>query len=192
MNTPAWHRRSTRLLMAALTATLVAVGVAAAADAHDVLVSTSPANGAHVATVPPSVVLRFNETVLGIGTEVAVSGPNGPVQQGKAVVVDNTVTERLQAGAPAGTYTVNWRATSVDGHPVSGTFSFTATAAGKGTASSSAAPTSPASSTSASRAASTGSSAPWPLVAVSVVLVLVAIAAWAWSRRRSARPARTP
>lgn len=188
MNTPAWQRRMARLLVAVLTAAFVAVGLAAAADAHDVLVSTSPANGAQVASVPSTVVLRFNETVLGIGTEVVVSGPSGPVQQGKAEVVDNTVTERLQAGAPAGSYTVNWRATSADGHPVSGTFSFTATAAGKAAASTPA-PTSSTAATSSSGTGSTASSVPWSLLAASVLLVVVAVGTWVWSRRRSVPPA---
>jgi hypothetical protein len=47
--------------------------------------------------------------------------------------VDNTVTQSLEPGAPAGTYTVLWRVTSVDGHPVSGRFTFTAIAAAPGT-----------------------------------------------------------
>ena len=35
-----------------------------------------------------------------------------------------------QPSAPAGAYTVEWRVTSADGHPISGSFSFTAEAAG--------------------------------------------------------------
>jgi hypothetical protein len=41
-------------------------------------------------------------------------------------LAENTVSQDLQPGAPAGSYTVAWRVTSADGHPVSGAFSFTA------------------------------------------------------------------
>jgi hypothetical protein len=176
-----WTGRSTRALLALLTVAFVAIGAAASADAHDVLVSTSPADGAHVATVPPTVTLRFDQTVLGLGTEVVVTGPSGPVQLGKANVVDNTVTERLQPGAPAGRYMVDWRVTSVDGHPVSGTFAFTARAAGAGQA----APSSAASGAASSSGSTTGS-VPWFLVAASALLVVLVGAAAVWSRRRSA------
>ena len=36
-----------------------------------------------------------------------------------------TVTQPLAGGLPAGAYTVEWRVTSADGHPLSGTFGFT-------------------------------------------------------------------
>jgi copper resistance protein C len=39
------------------------------------------------------------------------------------------VTQDLQPGSPAGAYTVDWRVTSADGHPISGSFTFTAEAA---------------------------------------------------------------
>ena len=181
-----WVGRAPRAILALLTVAFVAIGAigaAASADAHDVLVSTSPANGAQVTTVPPQVSLRFDQTVLGLGTEVVVTGPAGPVQLGKASVVDNTVTERLQPGAPAGRYTVDWRVTSVDGHPVSGTFAFTARAAGAGQA----APSSAVSGTAPSSVSTTtGSSVPWFLVAASALLLVLIGAAAVWSRRRSA------
>lgn len=181
MNRTRWSRRSRRVLLTVLTAALVTMGAGAAADAHDVLLSTSPANGAHVPTVPATVTLRFNETVLGIGTEVAVTGPSGAAQLGKASVVNDTVTQRLQPGAPAGRYTVNWRVTSVDGHPVSGTFAFTATAARRGQAS----PSSAAPGTVPSTTSTAGSSVPWFPLTASVLLVALVVALALWSRRRS-------
>ena len=42
------------------------------------------------------------------------------------------VVQDVQPSAPAGRYTVEWRLTSDDGHPVSGTLGFTATAAAAG------------------------------------------------------------
>ena len=121
-----------RALVVVLATACLLVGAATAAQAHNVLVGTLPANGSTVKVVPAQVVLTFNEPALAVGTEVIVAGPSGPVQTGAAVLVDNTVTERLQPGSPAGQYNVVWRATSADGHPVSGRFAFIATSASPG------------------------------------------------------------
>lgn len=171
-----------RLPIAILTVALVSIGAATTAHAHDELVSSNPSNGAQVPTVPQTVTLRFDEAALAIGTKIVVTGPAGEVQVGSATVADKTVTERLQPGAPAGRYTVDWRVTSVDGHPVSGTFAFTATAAGVGQAATSSAVSTPAS----SRVSTAGSSVPWFLVAASTLLVVLVGGAVLWSRRRSA------
>jgi methionine-rich copper-binding protein CopC len=95
-----------------------------------VLKSTSPADGKKVARPPSSVVLTFDEPAIALGTKLVITGPEGPVQIGKPSLVDNTVTQDLQPGSPAGAYTVDWRVTSADGHPISGSFTFTAEAAG--------------------------------------------------------------
>jgi methionine-rich copper-binding protein CopC len=118
-------------LLAALVMLLPALG-ASPAQAHDVLVSTSPADGATVATTPDEIVLTFNQPALAVGTQMVVSGPDGQVQQGPPRLLDSTVRQSLAPGSPAGRYTVTWRVTSADGHPVSGTFSFSATAPGSG------------------------------------------------------------
>ena len=93
--------------------------------AYDTLTSTNPADQEMVQSAPQAVVLTFDEPVIATGTEVVVTGPAGQIQQGQARLAENTVTQDLQPEAPAGTYTVAWRVTSADGHPVSGTFSFT-------------------------------------------------------------------
>jgi methionine-rich copper-binding protein CopC len=118
------------MLAVLLGSTVVLVVFAVPASAHNVLISTTPDAGSTVARTPASVVLTFNEPALAMGTEVVVTGPAGPVQQGPARLVDNTVEEDLHSGAPAGTYRVAWRATSADGHTVSDTFTFTSRAAG--------------------------------------------------------------
>jgi hypothetical protein len=110
---------------------LLAAGPAAA---HNALVSSSPASQQTVATTPGSVVLTFNEPVLGMGSRVVVTGPDGEVQQGPPRLVDATVTQDLRGGAPAGSYAVDWRVTSADGHPISGRYTFTSRAAGAGQA----------------------------------------------------------
>lgn len=117
----------TTLAVLATLALLLAGSTAAAA--HDSLVSTSPQDGATVATAPSQVVLTFSDDVVAVGTEIAVKGPDGDVQEGRPRIDGAKVTQALTAGSPKGDYTVTWRATSKDGHPVSGTFRFTATAA---------------------------------------------------------------
>lgn len=144
-------------LVVALTACLF-LG-APAASAHDVLVSTSPADGSTLEKLPAEVVLTFGEPALALGTQIVVTGPGGaPVQQGTPVLVDATVHQKLGDG-PAGRYSVAWRVTSADGHAVSGTFSFTTTAASSSTPTSSAptAPTGAATSTGAAPGAATSS-----------------------------------
>jgi methionine-rich copper-binding protein CopC len=118
-----WHPRA---LAVTLAVAAQLFGSATAAQAHNILVGTSPADGSIAKVVPAQVTLTFNEPALAIGTEIIVTGPAGQEQSGAAVLVNNTVTEHLQPGAPAGPYAVLWRVTSADGHPVSGKFSFTA------------------------------------------------------------------
>lgn len=121
--------RSALVLAGALVGVLLATAPAAA---HNELVSSNPTDQQRVARTPSAVVLTFNEPAVAMGTQVIVTGPAGPVQLGVPQLVDNSVTQPLQGGAAAGTYTVSWRVTSVDGHPISGELSFTAAAAGAG------------------------------------------------------------
>jgi copper resistance protein C len=117
-----------RALATVLAVTALLVGVPTAAEAHNILVGTSPADRSMTAVVPAQVTLTFNEPAVAVGTSLIVTGPSGQVQTGAAVLVDKTVTQHLRPASPAGLYTVAWRVTSTDGHPVSGTFSFTAMA----------------------------------------------------------------
>ncbi|MGW3966138.1 copper resistance CopC family protein [Amycolatopsis sp. NPDC005003] len=109
---------------------------APAAAAHSVLVSSSPASGASVAAGPAEAVLEFNEPVENRFTELAVLGPDGTShwEAGPASVVDARVFAPLHPLGPAGTYTIRYRVTSADGHPVSGTVPFRLAVAGPGTA----------------------------------------------------------
>ncbi len=179
---------------------LVAVGgwmvAASPASAHNTLRSTSPADHSSVDAVPSEVVLTFDEAAIAMGTEIVVTGPGGPVSQGAARLVDNTVRQSIATAAPAGAYTVEWRVTSADGHPVTGTFAFTARAAGGGspgaTASASAAPTGTAAPNSGSTEPPAGarSAVPtwvWPVIATALLLSALTSAAAARRRNRRSR-----
>lgn len=124
-------RRTLALGGAALTLlAAMAVGASAPASAHDALAATDPADGSTVVAAPARVRLTFTGEVIELGTEVQVVGPAGlPMADGAAVVQGAVVSQPLVADRPAGSYTVQWRATSADGHPTSGELTFTATTA---------------------------------------------------------------
>jgi len=120
--------RSGRLLAAVAVAAVLVLGPGAgSARAHDVLVGSVPAAGAAVGTAPSSVAIEFSDVPQALGTQVVVVGPDGaPVSDGEAEEDGATIRQPLAEGLPAGAYTVQWRVTSADGHPLSGTFGFTA------------------------------------------------------------------
>ena len=171
----------------AVLALCMSLVVAPQALAHNVLIKTSPADGSTVAHTPSKVVLTFDNPSIATGTALKITGPSGDVTTGKPVLVNHTVSQAIRPGSPAGKYTVDWRVTSIDGHPVSGTFTFTSKAAGTGTAVSSpvASKAGPATST-VQPDDSSGGTSPWLYVGIAVVLVLLAGGVLA-TRRRTAR-----
>ncbi|WP_432513547.1 copper resistance CopC family protein [Kineococcus sp. SYSU DK001] len=127
-------RRGHRTTALALAGGLLTLGAplltATPAAAHDRLQSTDPADGAVVEVAPEQVVLTMSATPVALGTQVQVTGPDGSVvSAGDPRIVDTAITTTLTGDRPAGTYEVQWRVTSSDGHPISGGFSFTASAA---------------------------------------------------------------
>jgi LPXTG-motif cell wall-anchored protein len=122
--------RALAVLGAALLLTVLSSGPAAA---HNQLASSDPADGAALDRTPEAVLLTFTEPAVSLGTEVVVTGPDGAAADGPPQLVDATVRQPLLEGAPAGTYTVDWRVTSTDGHPIAGRLSFTSAAPGTGT-----------------------------------------------------------
>ena len=162
-----------RRLLATLGAGLVlALGLTAPAYAHDELESSNPADGATLAQPPAEVVLTFEEPPVDLGLQVVVTGPDGPVSSGTPRIQGDDVVQTVQPQAPAGRYSVEWRVTSDDGHPVSGRFAFTAEGAATGAsagATPSAAPASAAPSTPAATPAPADAARREPL-----------IPSWAW------------
>ncbi|TQM64425.1 copper resistance CopC family protein [Humibacillus xanthopallidus] len=116
-----------RVLSVLAVLAVVLLGTPLTASAHDVLESTSPAAGSTVQRMPQSVTLTFTEAPLSIGTQVVVTGPSGAMQQGAPTIDGRVVTQAIAPSAPAGSYTVTYRVTSDDGHPVTGSFAFVAT-----------------------------------------------------------------
>jgi copper resistance protein C len=194
-------------VLAATAVTLIATAVPA--SAHDVLRSTNPADGAVVDRLPDRVVLTFDEPALAIGTEVVVTGPAGPVSDGQPQLVDAEVRQPVRAG-PAGRYTVLWRVTSADGHPVSGTFAFTtqqgSAASSTETPSTTTAPSPSSASTTtppitptttptsvpptvpAATPQTAGLPGPAVVAVLAGVIALLALGWWVFRRRRAQRP----
>lgn len=129
-------RRPARTAATAIGAGFLLALVAAPAYAHDELESSNPADGATLARPPASVVLTFAEPPVALGAQVVVTGPDGPVTSGTPRLDGDDVVADVLPSAPAGRYTVAWRVTSDDGHPVSGSLGFTAQAAAAGGAAS--------------------------------------------------------
>ena len=192
-------RRFATIVTLVIVVAFVVVAVApafAAAPAslalHARLASSAPKDGATVETVE-EVVLTFNEDVNPDFVAVKVSGPEGSETAGKPVVDDTAVTQALAADLPAGKHTVTYRVVSTDGHPVSGTVTFTTTAAPASASPSATATATPTPSPTASAVASPdptvtadpasdssgGGATPWLVVAVITVLAVLGLgAAW--------------
>lgn len=176
-----------RIGVVVLTAAGALVMLAAPAQAHDELISTSPADKSQVAALPDQVVLTFEEPPAKTGSQVLITGPNGNVQSGVPVFSGNKVTQAIKDGSPAGTYTVIWRITADDGHAVFGKFAFTAAAGntpGSPTSTTTAAAPSPSASTTntASTSKSGAGKALWL-----VVLLLLIVPIWLFLRRGASR-----
>lgn len=122
-----------KFIVAAIAVTALLVG-APTASAHSVVTGSNPADGAEVATGPAQVSISFNEVPQSKFATLNVVGPDGnlwskgdPRIEGQSVVVD------VGELGPAGDYTIAYRVTSADGHPISGTLGFTLTEEGSGT-----------------------------------------------------------
>jgi methionine-rich copper-binding protein CopC len=161
--------------LAALAAGLVLALGAAPAYAHDALSSSNPADGATLARPPAQVVLTFEEAPVELGAQVVVTGPDGAVSSGAPRLDGVDVVQDVQPSAPAGRYTIEWRVTSDDGHPVSGTLAFTAQAAAAGGSPSAAAPT-PAATAAPAEAPRREPLIPsWGWIAAGVIAIVAAI-----------------
>lgn len=108
-----------------LLLTTSVIGGAVPAFAHAELVSTDPVDGAVLESAPESLTLNFDSSLLDGMVEVAVSNSTGEIVSGFAVESTGTrATAAWRADLPGDRYTVAYRIVSQDGHPVTGSLSF--------------------------------------------------------------------
>ncbi|HEU0191575.1 MAG TPA: copper resistance CopC family protein [Mycobacterium sp.] len=125
--------RAARFAAAGLLLITLLVGATGVAAAHAVLVSTDPAQGAQLAAGPDRVSATFNEQLQTTFAAMTVVGPDQHLwSTGDAQVQGAVVSVGVRPLGPAGSYTVNYRVTSADGHVVSGSWAFQLTVPGAG------------------------------------------------------------
>lgn len=116
-----------RNLVVTVLALLFVLATAAIVAAHAELVDAQPAPGATLPEAPTEIRLTFSEPV-GAQSEILLFGHDFQAVDGVVAQVDPAHPEEIVATLPAlaeDTYTVQWSATSDDGHEISGSYSFT-------------------------------------------------------------------
>lgn len=108
---------------------LLAVALyAAPAFGHSALVSANPAADATLLEVPSEVRLEFNEDLLLVGelnpNKLEVFDANQSLVSGPVVVEKQFIIVSIDSETPPGTFTVKYRVTSGDGHPLEDEYQF--------------------------------------------------------------------
>ncbi|MCD4524463.1 copper resistance protein CopC [Nocardioides sp. cx-173] len=117
------RRGATGLLVVLLVALALLAG-AAPASAHATLVGSDPAEGEVLASAPAVVTFTFDEPVSLTADGVQVFDAEGESVDSESSARDEVVTTDLPAELADGTYVVTWRVVSSDGHPITGSLSF--------------------------------------------------------------------
>jgi copper resistance protein C len=116
----------TRFVAAAsLSVLFLAPGLASPASAHTELDNAVPAADVTLERTPGSVQLNFTEPIDAELASVVVRGPDGAnLVEGTARQSGPGLIQPIRAAARAGLVEVSYRVVSLDGHPVSGTYTF--------------------------------------------------------------------
>jgi methionine-rich copper-binding protein CopC len=104
---------------------LVLLFVPLPASAHSSEVLTNPDDGARLESLPAEATMAFGEAPK--TADVVLASPDGTVHQLPSRIVGTVVLVRLPPDGPRGTYKLSYRVVSADGHPVSGSTTFTIT-----------------------------------------------------------------
>jgi len=120
-------RRVAALLLGAAAAAILGLSAAPHANAHAVLVSSTPVDGARLDAAPTQVTLTFDEAIRPVPGTVQVIADDGVRADTGAphLSVDGaTIVVPLRADLSKGSYAAMWRVMSADTHIVSGSISF--------------------------------------------------------------------
>jgi len=100
-------------------------GIAGPASAHSELVDSSPKADSTLTQAPRQVELVFNEPIQAQGSSIVVTLDGTTVSNSKTFTTQNTTaTVQLESGSEPGTYQVEYRVVSQDGHVVDESFSY--------------------------------------------------------------------
>ena len=143
------HLHTTLLALTSVAVCSIATVLAAIpAAAHADLVSSDPVDGAVLQSAPTAITLTFSDPLFADGVQMSLVTADGTVVPSEApVVADASVSMKWPATAGPGSYEVGYRVVSADGHPVSGSVSFTVQGAETSDSATIAAPSSEAIST---------------------------------------------
>ena len=126
--------RSAMLALVAALVALMALAGAGVASAHAARIAADPAENASLTQGPARVSATFSEELQPEFAAMTVVGPDGNLwSTGDPQVQGAVIGVGVRPLGPSGTYTVNYRVTSADGHPVAGSWSFRLTVAATGT-----------------------------------------------------------
>jgi methionine-rich copper-binding protein CopC len=129
MNTTTGRSFIARAATAGLALSFLGLTTALPAQAHDSLVSTSPAEGETITTDPGEVSLTLTgapQSSDALQTTIieVTAGDGHPASSGE-VTIDGPVISTGVELEHADSYTVDWRTVSADGHPIEGSYIFT-------------------------------------------------------------------
>ncbi|MGO3886787.1 MAG: copper resistance CopC family protein [Mycetocola sp.] len=121
--------RRRRAAIAVTAGAFLALGFAVPAQAHDQLISSTPAEGETLETAPAEIVTVFSDNVLDTGATLIVTDASGENRAvGDPEINGDTVSIEVdQDSMVAGDATVAWRVVSSDGHPIEGVIAFSVT-----------------------------------------------------------------
>jgi copper transport protein len=124
MTRPRPRRGVAGALLAMAFAALLLLGLAEPAAAHATLVSTDPTQGQVLEEAPERVVFTFDEAVLGVPDAVQVFDAEGGLVPATATVRGAELEVVPEEPLGDGTTVIAWRVVSEDGHPISGSLTF--------------------------------------------------------------------
>lgn len=111
-------------LVAMVAAVSFALATGGAATAHSRSETTVPANGAVLAAAPSVISISFDKPMRVTLIELTDSDGDAFALERTDGMAPVTRFEATPVLLPAGSYTIEWRGLSVDGHAMSGRFTF--------------------------------------------------------------------
>ena len=185
------------VLIAGVVLSLMAtVASAGPLPTHARLVSASPQDGEQLQKSPTRITLTFDEPVPGQFATVVLSREGAPVALGAPTATGTVLTVEITGQLASGSYRIAWRATTGDGHPISGASTFTlAGAPSVTTAPAQAAPVplaTPTYKTPQTQATSLGHPDHLPGLVIGGVLLLAGVALLLLEHRRRRQPGTEP